>query len=822
VKPEQIKAYWPWFFGAAALEAGAAVLALARIPSEGLSLARLALFAVLLAFTLTGLYLAFRPPRILDRLARPGPILAAALLALALGLLLFLLRYLDPERLLPVYQRSSPLLIFLLLLSLQSSLFLLALSRGIFPAALGANKATYFSALIAFLFSLLIFLLISLTRLGLTPDAAYWGEPGVPIQGWQFVLALLAGLATFIYGSRRHSSRLANYALRFLSPSFLLPILLYALAAVIWLNVPLDVLKNSFYVSMDPPTYQPFPYSDAGYYDTMAQSLFYGHAYRGEIPTRPLYIVFLAFLHLLFGQRYDLIIAGQTLALAFIPVVLYLLGEKIHSRAAGVTASLFFIFREWTTLLISSETRVSNTKTLLVDLPTLLLVLLTCLFTLRWLERRDSRSALIAGGSFGLLLLLRTQSLLLLPIMLAAAALVFGLRNRSFFLLSAFFLLGLAITIAPWLLHNYLQTGQVAFDAAFQYKMMATQYAYTGNLDIDNFDFGGKSLSQILLQFILKDPGFVFGFIANHFLAGWVGGLLALPLFQPYNGIFAPVNLYWMNWNGNLARYNVVLLLLYLAVISLGLGASWRRWRWMGLLPLAFSTGYSLATAVVRFSGWRYDLPADWVPYFYFAVGFAEILSLLALLFESDALDAESQSRRDSSSLPAGSMAPAISIRRLLPGALLFVLLGSLPWIATAFGSPRYTDQSPAALTLKTSKVSGAPAPADIQGFLAQPNAVLVEGQLLYPRYFYRGIGMSSANSWPSYATRDFPREGFLLVNQGLTHALFPTREALDFPQAADALLLGCRRDGYVEARLLAFPTSDLAYLSAPLTQPCD
>jgi hypothetical protein len=53
---------------------------------------------------------------------------------------------------------------------------------------------------------------------------------------------------------------------------------------------------------------------------------------------------------------------------------------KLHSRLAGLTVALLAIFREWTNLLVSSDTRVSNTKTLLVDMPTLLLVLLACLF----------------------------------------------------------------------------------------------------------------------------------------------------------------------------------------------------------------------------------------------------------------------------------------------------------------------------------------------------------------------------------------------------------------------------------------------------------
>ncbi len=791
--------------------------ALLSIPSEGgmfgLSPARLVLILILLGMAVFWMLLALNALRFTAQpaaLASPRSIGLAAVSTLTFGLLLFLPAYLAaPERylpslqgtwsLLPYAQRAWPLLAYLFVLSAQTFFFLLFLKNGFHPRNLAAHKPTYLSALVALLFLLSVFLLISLTRLGLTPDPAYWGEPGIPVQGWQLVLALLGGTVIFVFFRRREAGR----------ARFLLPILLYILAVTIWLLVPLEVMRNSFYVSMDPPTYQPFPYSDAGYYDSMAQSLFIGHPYQGEIPTRPLYILLLAFLHLLFGQRFDLVLAGQAFVFAFIPVIFYLLGQKLHSRAAGVTAALLFIFREWITLLVSSATRVSNSKTMLVDLPTLLLVSLACLFTLRWLERKDAKSALVAGGTFGLLLLLRTQSMLLLPVILFMAALVFGLRRKPFYYLSAFFVLGLFLSIAPWLTHNYLESGQVTFDAPFQYKVIASQYAYTGNLDIDNVDLEGKGVGGILVQFLLKDPGFVFGFIANHFLAGWVGGLLALPL----SGIFSPATSYWAGWDGSLAWYNLALVLLYLAVIALGLGSAWRRAGWLGLLPLAFNVGYSAATAIGRFSGWRYDLPADWVPYFYFSIGFAEILVLAATL-----LGAKPQS----ATLPNLSTLPReIRGRDLLPAALLFVFIGSLPWIATGFSAPRYADQSATALTAKLSQVPGAPAADEIEAFLSQPEAVLTQGRLLYPRYFYRGVGMSSANAWPAYATRDFPRQGFLLLNQTLTDAYFPTKDALDFPQAADVILLACRREDYLEVRLIALPATDKSHLSAPLTTPC-
>ncbi len=826
--PESLSKLWPRFFWLAAIEGAVALAALLSIPSEGgrfgFSFARLALLGLLLAFCVLWIVCALRAGRLVDRLSAlvsVRSIWLSALLVLTLSLLLFLLRYLDPERLLPVYQRLSPLLFYLLALSVQAGFFLLFLKKGIHPESLAARKPLLFPALTVFTVLALTFLFIAVTRLGLTPDPAYWGESGVPVQGWQFVLALLGGTVTLLISLLwPKPSRLLSF----------LPLFIWLVAVIVWLSVPVDTVKNSFYVSIDPPAFQPFPYSDAGYYDVMAQSLLIGYPYQGEIPTRPLYIVLLAFLHLLFGQNYNLMIAGQTLILAFIPVVLYWLGTKLHSRTAGVIAALLFIFREWTTLLVSSATRVSNTKTLLVDLPTLLLILLVCYFVLRWLEKKDAQNALVAGGTFGLLLLLRTQSALLLPMILLFAALVllrfprsrntklrgFWADSKPFLLLSSVFIVGLIVTVAPWLAHNYLASGHFTFDAPFQYKVLASQYAYTGNLDIRNLNLEGKSLGQILLQFMLADPGFVFGFIANHFLAGQIGGMLALPLIESYNGLFAPLNLYWLKFDGHLAWYNVTLILVYAAVIALGIGASWKRWRWLGLLPLGFNLAYVLATAIGRFSGWRYDLPADWVPYFYFAIGFSEFLFASAALFGVKGADEQNPNmgmpeRQDLHLSP-----------RLAAFGLLFIFIGSLPWLATRLAPPRYADQAPSALATKIASLPGAPALGEIRSFTTQPGTVIQIGELLYPRYYYRGVGLSSANAWPSYAVRDFPRMGFLLLDQARLEALFRTKDPLPFPQGADAIILGCQREDYIDVRLIAFPTANKFYLSAPLSQPCD
>ena len=725
------------------------------------------------------------------------------------GILAFLLRWYDPDLFLPYFERAWPFLAFVLLFSLQSAFLLTLLQVGLHKPP----ERNWRPALLAFSLLLLVYAFASLTRLGLIPDEAYWGEPGVPMQGWQLFFIILGSAAFLLF----HMAPWFNNRPGRTEAITILSI--YFLAVFIWLSVSNDVLRNSFYFPIDPPANTPFPYSDSGYYDYMAHSLLIGTDYTGQIPTRPLYILFLTGLHLLFGERYDLIIAGQTAVLAVFPVLLYGLGRKLHSRLAGLTIALLAIAREWTNLMVSSATRVSNTKTLLVDLPTLALVLLSCLLVMRWLKRKEAIGAFIAGGAFGLLLLLRSQTLLILPFLFLLVVLTYRGASRRWLAPSLFFLLGLSLAVGPWLTHNYLQSGKFTFDAPFQLQLLASQYAYTGNLDFSSVDLEGKGLFGILLTFALRDPGFVIGFITNHFLATEIGALLALPLVAPFKGMLAPINLYWTSFDGHLSWINQLLLIGYLAVIALGSGAAWRRWRWIGLLPLAYNLGYALANGIGRFSGWRYDLPADWIAYFYFGIGVAELLTWLAGFFGAG-------EGRFLSPDKTGAKGKRITIRPWASFALIFLLVGSAPWLAKSLSNAHFPEKSSDELITELISNPGLQEMGlslqEAREFAHDPEAIAVQGRILYPRYFFRNSGLTSSTPWQSYAPRDYPRLGFLLINRNVREVVLPIRkEGIENVHAQDALILGCNRGAYIEARWVVFPRSDLEYLSNFKLSPC-
>jgi hypothetical protein len=804
---EVFSLYLPWLFFATAFESLLAALLLILVPSEsGLSFARLALLGILILFFLAGIFFGLNVRRGLNRFdwaLRTPFIFLCSLADLTSGLILFLLRYLNPERLLPYYERLSPLLWLLLIVAIQSTIFLLLAKNGFHPQEFIKRKPVYFSALIAFCLLLSVLLFVAITKLGITPDTAYWGEPGAAILGWQFVLSILAGFAVLSYSAfcTPHS------AFRIPTSAFI-----YLTAAILWLSVPIDVLQNSFYAPITPPANMPFPYSDAGFYDTLSQSLLIGADYFNSIPPRPFYVIFLAVLHFFFGQNYPAIIASQTLVLALFPVALYFLAKKLHTPAAGVTVALFAIFRELVGLWISSNTRVANSKIFTTDFPTAMALAFLCLVLIWWLERRDLKSTLAAGGFFGLVLLFRTQSLLVLPVVFILAWFVYQRKTKEWIVAGIVFAAAMTLTVLPWLTHNYTVIGQFAFDDPRQSAIIYSQYSLTGNLDLSQFNPETDSVGKRIISFTLQNPAYVAGFITTHILNTEIGGLLALPLIEKFESLSAPVNLYWVTWDGTLAWYNLALVTIYLAIIAVGFGAAWRRAGWLGLIPLAVNLGYALANGISRFSSWRYNLPVDWVIYFYFAIGAMEILGGLTLLFGSKVEKIfPPHIQPEAQNITLGSFRPQHVFI-----LLAFVLTGSLPWLAKELAQPRYTASQPeliAKLASSGYKVE------EIDSFLSQPGAILTEGRMLYPRLYRRNEGISSTTPWAVYAVRDFSRIGFVLLKDHRSDMIFVTKEVLDFPQGADAIVLACQSDGYYDVRVIDF--GDKSFQSAPLSIPC-
>ncbi|KAF0107259.1 MAG: hypothetical protein FD146_1737 [Anaerolineaceae bacterium] len=838
--PSKKLKFWPLVFLLAIVEGALSLASLLLIPREmesgvlfGFSRTRLAIMAALLAALVVLAVLAWlswrRPDwrlRWLDPAHRPRLYawLHAAFAAgtLAAGFGLFWLRYWDPERLATLFVRARPPLVFALLVCAQLALWLLFLRTEPRADALRPRRGVYAAGLVVFAAFLTAAVFVALTGLGVTPDTGWWSEPGVPLLGWQVVLAVIGGWLILMLGLNEWIAKHGRLFDLFLGAA------LWGLAFVVWTNVPLTVLKDSFYAPIQPPYTVPFPYSDAGLYDSSSRMLLLGNGFGRLIPPRPLYIVFLAGLHAVFGNSYAQTVLGQTLALALFPVALYFLGKKFHSRAAGLTVGLLAIFRELTTLWVSSATRVSNSKMFLSDLPNALAAAAFLLLAVGWLSKKERRpfDAFLAGGLFGLLLLLRTQMVFTLGALALAGLFAARCPWRRWLAGAAVFAAGMLLALAPWLARNWAVTGGPSLDDPAQVQMIASLYA-AGTPDYTNQGFENMTPAEAVktvVGVIVHQPGHVARFVTNHFLANEIGALLVLPLVEDFEGLNAPVNLYWLSWDGSLTWQNALVILLYLALMAVGIGAAWKRLGWAGLLPLLFNLFYALSNAVARVSGWRYILPMDWAGYFYFGLGVMELLAGLALIFGGG------DSRLFSA--PGADPRPAAPKRARFPvraagAAALIVLVGSLPVILERAVPPHFPASAPDALAAQLSASPAARSAgvddAAIQEFLAQPDAVVVTGQLVYPRFFGPGWDLRSANPWPAYARRDYAHMGFLLLApEGVFHAVLPVESIpQNFPPDQDVILLGYDRGDYLDVRLLLFLSGDTTFSGGSLAEGC-
>ena len=194
---------------------------------------------------------------------------------------------------------------------------------------------------------------------------------------------------------------------------------------------------------------------------------------------------------------------------------------------------------------------------LLSEFITTLVLIAYLLLFLRWFRERRGGSllAFASGGALGLQLLLRTQSAFIAPGVLLLALLVFWPDWKKWIVQSVLFAVGLVLAISPWLMRNYVLTGQASLDDPIQIKAVASMYS--GGTPTSNFPlFEGQTpeeISHFVVDIILEQPGYVAGFVTNQFLANTIDTLLVLPIFARYDGLSAPIYLYWYEWDASLA-----------------------------------------------------------------------------------------------------------------------------------------------------------------------------------------------------------------------------------------------------------------------------
>lgn len=756
-------------------------------------------------------------------------IVAAVIAVLAYYFILLTFKFTD-QFIQARLQRVFPLSLWIFLFCLQTVVILPRLkafaNRDTRKVPIIALWGPY---LLAFGSLVLVSLVVSATRLGLQPDRVGWDNPGVPLLGTQVAFAwflgvLICGLLWFF--ERRFGWRASRIDL-------VAGLFFWLFAIWIWQSQPLT--PTFFSPSPRLPNYEFYPYSDAATHDLGSQNLLIGNGFP-DVLEKPLYSLFLAILHLFVGQDYQDVVNAQIVVLALFPVVLFLLGSKFHQRISGGMLAFAIIFREANAIALSGDIRVSHSKLLMTDLPAALGIAALSLLLLRWLqsEKEDYRWLIGVGGALGLLTLLRSQTIVFLPGLLILAFLRGGPILRQRFVQAGIVFFGLILAISPWLFRNYLVTGQLGYSQPLQAAYLARQYSLTPELAETGFPVGTAVSDYTSLgfakavQFTVNHPGEVAGFVSAHFFHNEVSLILALPTrfdfaeklvtfynLRPYwTGLetrlwteccsldaYVTGTPYWQNWDGIFPADAWLPIIINLGLISVGIGAAWRKVGWLTLVPIGIHVFYNISAAIARVSGWRLVLPVDWVLLMFYCLGVGQISWWAWEYLEGPRLVTASKNiLQKQKSVYGWQTWQLISL-----GAIILFAGLLLPLSEIAVPERFATPTAEMAQNVWEDSVLSAVAELQIDDFLSQPNAEILVGRAMYPRFYPVDAG-EPGGQWSAFNPLPFSRMALSLVGPKSNQVALPLETApAEFPNATDVLVIGCDEDTYFRAAAIIF-----------------
>lgn len=684
------------------------------------------------------------------------------------------------------------------------------------PFLVNHKKQLIATALILFLL-LGLWLFIALTKIGIEPDIAFWNEAGVPLLGLQVLAALAVsfGLGRVLSLPRVASHPFAQKSLgKILILDLLLALVLWAVAAGVWMAEPQQQSFNAPRPS--PPTYEFYPYSDSTSYDLGAQYALIGQGLNNDLSSdKPLYLFLLAAFHLVGGQSVRTTILVQILFLALFPVVLYFLGRDVHSRGLGIFAALLAIFKERNAIAAALDIQVSHVKLMMTEVPTALFVATIALLLFRWLRTRSARAESLPiwiGGLIGAAMLLRTNAFLFLPLALAfPIILARGQTWRQKAAPAFMLLLGFFVFVLPWFLANRGLEGRFFIEGKLKNIFERYQQYIPGGSDLNLPAFHLAMISDDIppsplgspyrmLRERAGDEGFSsLQFIPAHFFHNQIAAVFVLPSSVKFRSLEQTVSspIWEKDWDGTMTAENALMLSLNLVLLAAGLASAYKRWRGAGLVPALVEIVYFLANALARTSGSRYIVPADWVVYFYYAIGLYQLAEW--------AWELATRAGGESALETASRASVEVKRRYWIAPVSALLILGLLLPLPSYVVPQRFPTQRKVGAWIEFKKQVSLKELGFTQGemsaFINHPDSFVFQARMLYPRYFFANDGLCK-NCYvldSAFGSRPYPRLTFVALGSVSAGVIVEMPElpanfrGLDLGSAPDVWVVGCK-----------------------------
>jgi hypothetical protein len=392
--------------------------------------------------------------------------------------------------------------------------------------------------------------------------------------------------------------------------------------------------------------------------------------------------------------------------------------------------------------------------------------------------------------------------------------------------------LGLLLLLSPWVWRNYEKTGLIFLDSpSFRIEDILTNIEQASTEtqtlpvkeegEISNPPSGEGVLTEPrqpatsiqLVNYLSANISRVASYVFTHIVHSQLQVILSLPTtFRPLDSLIDylghkdseklweeccsaiqyPRRLpYWFQWDGRFPHHALVPLMLNVFMIITGVYTAWKNYRLIGLLPLIFAMTHILTLAVIRKSGGRYILPADWIGLFYFSIGLASLTVRFLSLFWKDKLI--ENPLLTTTHIPDESiqLKPAWRQPSFFIAVMGIFLVGcSLP-VAERSVRPQYTDQDKVEMLDAVLTAEQVPAieRQKIELLVSNSAAIIDVGRALYPRFYRAGAGEPGTNN--PMGPLPYARLGFYLAGPTNKAFILPlVKKPVYFPNGSDVVVI--------------------------------
>jgi len=689
-----------------------------------------------------------------------------------------------------------------------------------------------------FIFCLLVFGGMFFSGFGVTSsDEDFWYGTGVPILVSQLITAIIGGVLFLHFEPKRQSKH----------ADLLICVIIYILTAYLWAREPLH--KSFFFTLSSDPSLGFYPFADAATFDAASQFPLIGEkilVYNTVFFERPLYLSFLVYLHFLFGQDYEILMAAQAGMFAILPVLIYSIGKSLDVRSVGLGSAIVAMLRGINSISASNMIDMANPKMMLTDFPAAIGMALVILFICEWLKapERNWHYPAWIGGAVGVTLMLRTNALLLLVFIPCYVFFRFSNEWKQWLVCLGLIFLGAVAITLPWEIRNRALGGQMYGPITTKFQNVIKQRYLPSPPPGSSLPRDPGLTSMILknLQPISMINGAtdaiqnrqvcngVFCFSSNHFLHNVLTSILILPTAPVLDDLSHLIRdrnpYYWKaEWDGTFTGTAPLFLILNLFFLASGITLAWKKKQLAGMAPLALFVAYNISNGLARTSGGRYIVPVDWIISLYYLFGVFYIITWVA---NTAGAKWNIFSKISEPGIPNPNGTSQLSKTWFVFAILLGV--GCLIPLSENLRQPRYQNMTPMeTLEINRPRIEDAGLKFDdLSKFLQGTNASIFMGRALYPRYYKMNQGDATFAFYP-YITMGFPRMAFKVIGPMGEHSVvLPGSDVPYLQHASDVLVLGCNRQDYFDAlavivlddRGAIYARKPESKLQCPLQQP--